>query len=246
MLLKRLEKAWKRMPMLVLMLLLAFALVPSPLHAIQCSVDLPPAGFSNPPDPFSTQTTGSVQGTNCGIGFPAGSQNPDAAGLISVTGISGLVQIDKDNSAGLGGGNPDSEPGTPQSADFWFTGSTSGQWFINQSLLDTYDNFVLIIKDGAGIGDGPQNPGQDTQWVWFELDENLNPKCVAGGAAFCGDWGMYAGHQISHMELWGTRGTGTDDGGGGQDTPQVPEPSAMVLLASGLFFLAKRMRQRAN
>jgi hypothetical protein len=134
------------------------------------------------------------------------------------------------------GGTPwvawDKDPGTASGetavTDTWFTYSTtpgdttSGSFTLAAAAWAAYSQIILAIK----VGGGP--PGVDPTWASFYL-----PAGWSGTATFNVD--PQQGSGISHMVMYGSTQ---------QDIPEVPEPTALALLGSGLALMAFRLRRR--
>ena len=222
------QKARRILILKVCLVLLALGLAPEVSRADTCFVA---SGFST--DVFANNTS------NCGVGVDLNpGANADQQELQQVTGLNlAFVEIDEDATANL------------IDNGFFFTATTAntegqaltGTWQISSTVVNDFDNLILVLKDG-------NVEGTTVQWVWFKLVDVLD--CLAG-TAFCGDWGMFnntSGNTagLSHMELWGVPSTGPGPGPGPGPGNEVPEPSAIILFGSGLLasIVAKRRLNR--
>jgi hypothetical protein len=195
-------------------------LAPSISQAITCTV----GAVTNPPG-------GTVNSsTLCGAGTGnnnTGSGNP------------GAVQL---NSLGVGGSTTWNEittlqQGSGSNNSFYFTGTKSGDFYINTNLLN-FSQFVLVLKDGNTLVN-PNPPPVSVAWAWFLLGGS-NPIDCPTGFTNCGTWSMWGNPNgnanlvdISHMTLYGTGTSG-----------QLPIPGTVFLLGMGLIVLAAMARKK--
>lgn len=96
----------------------------------------------------------------------------------------------------------------------------AGFFYISNSLLASYGEFVLVLKGG----------NQDPRWAAFLIDIS---KLVADNGYGRGTWSTRQG--LSHASLY-VRGEGN----------QVPEPGTLALLGLGLAGLGMARRRKAD
>lgn len=180
-----------------------------------------------------------VNADSCGVivNVPNGPGNNDqdeADAVAAATGLT-LTFLDKDE-----------QPNVVDNG-FLFTGTTfengtsgaatTGTWAIDVQGLPggPFSDFVVAIKDGNPLAQG---------LVWFNVDTSINtPAICPVGYEYCGTWAMYGNdangiirHGISHMDLFGVRGTA------------LPEPGSLLLLSSilgGIGFATRRRKSTA-
>jgi hypothetical protein len=212
-------KTFRMMPLLFLPALV-IGVSPSASEAITCTV----GAVTNPPG-------GTVDSsTLCGAG--TGSNNTGS-------GNPGAVQL---NSLAVGGSTTWNEittlqNGSGSNTSFYFTGTQSGNFYINSNLLN-FSQFVLALKDGNSLVN-PNPPPASVAWAWFLLGGS-NPIACPTGFTTCGTWSMWGNPNgngnlvdISHMTLYGT-GTGG----------QLPVPGTAFLLGAGLIVLRVVSRKK--
>jgi hypothetical protein len=102
-------------------------------------------------------------------------------------------------------------------------GSTSGTFTISPLAWASYSQLVIAFK----AGDGQLDP----DWAAFLLLPN---------ASF-GTWSISGQQSLSHANLYGGELLGTPRG-----VPEIPEPTSMLLLGSGLAALAAHRRRRRS
>ena len=129
------------------------------------------------------------------------------------------------------------QQGSGFNSSFYFTGITSGSFYINTALL-YFSDFVLVLKDGNTLVNPTGSPSK-VAWAWFLLGDNSSISCPTG-FSLCGAWSMWGNPNgngnrldISHMSLYGT-GTGG----------QLPAPGTLFLLGAGLIGLAAVARKK--
>jgi hypothetical protein len=171
-------------------------------------------------DPLATLTNS----TSCG----PGTGNNDTAALVNSEEPSSLVWsfIEKDEAVS-------------NSGSLLFSGSTDGDWGIDDTGLAAYDSFLITLKDGNDIS---------PSWYWFIIDTSTGCSALNdfASATYCGEWTMYGKNgrlkEISHMSLYGANSSGTTSG----STGTVPEPgtSGLALLALGLLGAGIGLRRK--
>ena len=90
------------------------------------------------------------------------------------------------------------------------TKSNSGTWSFNPDTWNTYENIMIVLKDGA-VGD------DKIKWFAYLIED----ECSSG------TWTYPEDKDLSHLSVYGRRG----------DIP-VPEPATILLFGSGLVGLA--------
>ena len=103
---------------------------------------------------------------------------------------------------------------------FSSTAGTSGNWSFTGVATEEY---ALGIKDGA-----------DPHWAVFLLSHTD----TTGSVFYSGTWGIQNG-SLSHFAIYDRA-----DGGGTDSQDPIPEPGSLLLLGSGLTFVANRFRKR--
>jgi len=185
--------------------------------------------------PVDTSITGGKLAATCETyGFYNPEDNPQNDTLAKVQGLYPVVTTfyDKDEGgtdAGANDGNFFLTDGAFGDVDYGDT--SSGYFMIADSLLSSYETFILVLKGG----------NLDPAWVAFEFSAD---KLLAGMGAFTGfSYGSWSsGRQgLSHASLYvGGEPTGDDD----DDDTDLPEPGSLALLGLGLLGLGMSRRRR--
>jgi hypothetical protein len=223
-------KSPRRLLLAAFTLTLTIGLAPQVSHAVQCIVDS--AGTSLDGYVDSSSLCGVGNSTN-NIGNPATLANTITYLEAAIPGTGTVTLIDTINIGDQG------VPGT--SSFFKTSGGSTGTWQIDTANLSQYEGFIIILKDGE-IPPPPEN----VSWEWFLLDGTSSIVCDTG-YEICGSYGMWANNQLnsrvnlSHMTLYGL-----DNGDTSTTATQVPEPSAMFLVGSGLLMLARAARGKRD
>jgi hypothetical protein len=212
------DKDVRKLLLLPLLTLVSFA-------AVSEAAPIYVAGNECPADPIGTYDRQYyvTQATNC-VFDPA---------VNNITGTDAEADFYLNSAAGTlagwgGAGTADDWVGLDQHdgdeefiAGFSYTadaGNDDGTFTFGASLLAEYEQFALAIKDGG-----------DPKWAIFLLPAGLTT----------GDWGFSTnGGQLSLFALVG-RNLGTPRGGS-----EVPEPTTLLLLGSGLTIAARRRRAK--
>jgi hypothetical protein len=214
----------------IALLALILSLAPGVSQALQCTVDVPPAGLTSD-DPYITGGT-----TSCATG--SGNNDTGAETYFNALFPGTWIQIDK----------VDPPPGTDGALTVEVTEQSGGDnvhgnWFVDSP--SGYDQFIMVMKAG-------NIPNADYKWVWFELGSTCDDGVASLsldkplGADRCGEWEMYLNKNLSHMSLWAKEGDGGGPGGAATSATQVAEPSAFFLLGSGLLALAGARRRKPD
>jgi hypothetical protein len=162
--------------------IVALGFAPSVSQAITCTV----GAVTNPPGATVDSST------LCGAGTGnnnTGSGNP------------GAVQL---NSLAVGGSTTWNEITTLQNGSgsnnsFYFTGTKSGDFYINSNLLN-FSQFVLVLKGGNSLAN-PNAPPVSVAWAWFLLGGS-NPIACLTGFDICGNWYLCGVTQMVTGILW--------------------------------------------
>jgi PEP-CTERM motif len=159
--------------------------------------------------------------TSCGPGLDGTDSSSDMNAL-RVGGRTNWSQLDRDQV-------DDDDLASDRDSGFYFTGSTSGYWYVDVGSRN--GSFAIVLKGGSSSAD-------PVRWAWFILDTSIRTSggcTLSGGYDYCGSWTMYGQNgtirQVSHATLY--------NAGGGS----VSEPGALALAGIGLLGLwASRRR----